>query len=108
MTDHHARLAPEDAMELGELLTFLHDWLDDADNPALAASLRRFVGADSYDLNELHADLARFAFLLGADDGTRAFDPAETARRSRDEQPRHQRSSACDNPPNLPTSARPN
>jgi len=73
MSDNPAWLAPTDAMELGELLTFLHDWLDDADSPSLATSLRRFVGADGYDLTELRTDLARFAFLLGAHDGTRTF-----------------------------------
>jgi hypothetical protein len=78
MSDDPARLARTDAMELGELLTFLHDWLDDdADSPSLAASLRRFVGADGYDLTELRPDLARFAFLLGADDGIRTFHPGE-------------------------------
>lgn len=76
MTDDHARLALTDAMQLGELLTFLHDWLNGPDSSTLATSMRRFVGTDGYDLDELRRDLARFAFLLGTDDGTRAFDPS--------------------------------
>lgn len=63
----------DDTAELGELLTFLRDWLGGNDNPQLAASLHRFVGTDGYDLNTLRADLARFAFLLGADDGNDLF-----------------------------------
>jgi endogenous inhibitor of DNA gyrase (YacG/DUF329 family) len=63
----------DDAIELGELLTFLGDWLGGTDNPTLAASLRRFVGTDGYDITELRADMTRFAFLLGADDGTELF-----------------------------------
>lgn len=63
----------DDAVELGELLTFLNDWLGGTDNPALTASFRRFVGTDGYDLSEARTDLARFAFLLGTDDGTELF-----------------------------------
>jgi hypothetical protein len=47
------RLDLGDAAELDEPLTFLGDWLDDTDRPALAASLRRFVGTEGYDLAEL-------------------------------------------------------
>jgi hypothetical protein len=65
---------PDDATELGELLTFLSDWLAGTDGEALAASLRRFIGTEGYDLDELRTDLARFAFLLGTDDGSRLFD----------------------------------
>lgn len=39
----------------------------------LAASFRRFVGTDGYDLTEVRTDLARFAILLGTDDGTELF-----------------------------------
>ncbi len=66
-------MTSDDAVELGELLTFLSDWLGGADNPTLAASFRRFVGTDGYDLTEVRTDLARFAFLLGTDDGTELF-----------------------------------
>lgn len=54
--------------ELVEMLTFLGDW---PDRPALDASLHRFAHA-AYGINDLQADLARFAFLLG-DDGGRLF-----------------------------------
>ena len=70
MTFDATGLNSEDIPELGELLAFLGDWLDGADSEALAASLRRFVGAEGYDLDKLRQDLARFAFLLGTDDGT--------------------------------------
>ncbi|HWR47802.1 MAG TPA: hypothetical protein VN327_09380 [Pseudonocardiaceae bacterium] len=40
----------------------------------LTGSLHRFVGSSGYDLEGLHADLDRFAFLLG-DDGERLFGP---------------------------------
>jgi hypothetical protein len=63
-------LDAEDAVELGEFLEFLHDWVDSA--PAVAQSLARFVGSDGYGLEDLRADLARFAFLLGGD-GERLF-----------------------------------
>ena len=51
--------------ELVEMLTFLGDW---PDRPALDASLHRFAHA-AYGINDLQADLARFAFLLGDDGG---------------------------------------
>jgi hypothetical protein len=40
----------------------------------IAASFHRFIGVDSYDLTALRADLARFTFLLGCDDGEQLFD----------------------------------
>jgi hypothetical protein len=60
-----------DAAELAEALTFVADWLR-SDPKRLQVSLSAFVGSDSYSLDGLHNDLARFAFLLG-DDGHRAF-----------------------------------
>ena len=66
-------MTSDDAVELGELLTFLSDWLGGTDNPALAASFSRFVGTDGYDLTEVRTDLTRFAFLLSTDDGTELF-----------------------------------
>lgn len=61
-----------DAMELGQLLAFLTDWLG-ADRQALEPSLRGFVGHAGYDLDELRADLHRFAFLIGDTDGEELF-----------------------------------
>lgn len=55
-----------DAMELVQMLTFLGEWLDSTDGPALNASLRRFTH-DAYDITDLRSDLARCAFLLGGD-----------------------------------------
>ena len=67
---HGPNLSVTEAGELAEMLTFCADWLAGPDHDLLAASLRRFIGAEGYDLPALRADLARFAFLLG-DDGTR-------------------------------------
>jgi hypothetical protein len=58
----------EHALELGQLLQFLADWIS-TDQERLNASLAAFIDASGYDLNELHADLHRFAFLLGGNDG---------------------------------------
>lgn len=63
-----------DAVELAELLQFLNDWLA-SDQDAVAASLTRFVGARAYGVDQLRADLDRFAFLLGGNDGERLFNP---------------------------------
>ncbi len=61
-----------DATELAELLRFLTAWLT-ADHDRLEASLQRLVGNPAYDLDQLRADLARFTFLLGGDDGEALF-----------------------------------
>ncbi len=61
-----------DAVELGELLGFLDDWLA-CGRAGLAGSLGRFVGSDGYDIDQLHADLSRFGFLLGFNEGERFF-----------------------------------
>lgn len=53
-----------DALELGELLEFVRDFLT-AEADAIGPALDRF--APGYPLGELRADLARFAFLLGGD-----------------------------------------
>lgn len=68
---HPIRLDAGDAAELAELLAFLADWLRQ-DQSRLASSLLSFVGNASYSLDTLHADLARFGFLLG-DNGTQLF-----------------------------------
>jgi len=54
-----------DALELGELLAFLADFLA-AEAHTVAPALDRFC-ANGFTLVELCADLARFAFLLGGD-----------------------------------------
>ena len=65
-------LCDDDAVELAEMLEFIHDWT--AHIPAIRSeSLARFVGGDGYTLTDLRADLARFAFLLGGD-GERLFE----------------------------------
>lgn len=64
---HGASLSVTEAGELAEMLTFCADWLAGPDHDLLAASLRRFVGIDGYELAALQTDLARFAFLLGED-----------------------------------------
>jgi hypothetical protein len=67
MSDIHIDLA--DAVELAELLTFLADWLSGSHQQILASSLAAYVGHDAYRVDELHADLHRFVFLLGLSDG---------------------------------------
>jgi hypothetical protein len=66
-----------DAAELGEMLTFISQWLGGADHAQLAASFGRFIGTQGYDLAELRTDLARFTFLLGHDDGEQLFGTSE-------------------------------
>ena len=58
-------LSADDAVELGELLEFVGDWLHQHSD-ALTASYRQFT-LGLLTLDELSADLARFAFLLGGD-----------------------------------------
>jgi hypothetical protein len=67
-------LSPDDAMELGQLLQFLDDWLA-ADREQLGISLARFVGVDGYGPETIRGDLARFVFLLGETDGEGLFTP---------------------------------
>ena len=66
------RLDVTDAVELAEMLRFVDDWLA-KDTAPLAASLERFVRCRGYGVAELRADLARFVFLLGDDDGELLF-----------------------------------
>jgi hypothetical protein len=66
-----------DAAELGEMLTFISQWLGGTDHAQLAASFGRFIGTQGYDLTELRTDLARFTFLLGHDDGEQLFGTGE-------------------------------
>ncbi|MDQ4143158.1 MAG: hypothetical protein M3198_05315 [Actinomycetota bacterium] len=62
MTTPVVTLDAVDALELGELLEFVRDWLQG--DQGVAPSLARFGGLDPA---ELSADLSRFAFLLGGD-----------------------------------------
>jgi len=73
MAAGEVRLEGSDGAELVELLGFVRDWLGGPDSEALATSLARFVGSEGYDLARLRADLARFVFLLGGDDGHLLF-----------------------------------
>ena len=59
------RLRAEDAVELGELLEFLGSLFDHAPE-VVAGALVSFCGA-GYTVEDLRADVARFAFLLGGD-----------------------------------------
>ncbi|WP_433635514.1 hypothetical protein [Nocardia sp. CA-120079] len=61
-----------DWVELVEMLQFLRDWLAGA-GLEVEQSLRRFVGVDGYPLEEMIADLDRFGFLLGSDNGDQLF-----------------------------------
>lgn len=72
MTVPQVCLDAGDAVELGELLRFVDDWLA-GDRACLAGSLGRFVGSDGYGIDHLRADLSRFGFLLGSNDGDRLF-----------------------------------
>jgi hypothetical protein len=67
------RLDLRDAAELGQMLTFLAEWLSGSQKPALDASLGAFVGHPAYNADTLRADLHRFAFLLGETDGEELF-----------------------------------
>lgn len=67
-------LDPADAVELGELVVFVRDWLV-CDGGRLAGSLESFIGSGAYGVDGLREDLTRFAFLLGADDGVGLFGP---------------------------------
>ena len=62
-----------DAVELAELLTFLADWLSGSQRQTLADSLTTFVGHPACDVDNLTADLHRFVFLLGLNDGEQLF-----------------------------------
>ena len=63
-----------DATELAELLQFLAGWLT-ADPARLTPSLLAYVGDPAYGLDTLRADLNRFAFLLGGNNGEHILDP---------------------------------
>jgi len=75
-------LDPADAAELAELLQFLTDWLA-AHHSRLDSSLRAFTGNDAYGAQQLRADLGRFSFLLGGNDGEQLFGPSQQQRQRR-------------------------
>jgi hypothetical protein len=63
-----------DAIELAETLQLIARWLT-ADPERLAASLLAFIGHPAYGPDALRADLDRFTFLLGGNDGEHLFGP---------------------------------
>ena len=67
-------LAAADAMELGQLVRFLEDWLA-TDHEQLSTSLARFISVAGYGVETLRDDLARFMVLLGETDGEGLFSP---------------------------------
>jgi hypothetical protein len=62
-----------DAAELAEMLTFLAGWLSGSQKPVFGKSLAAYVGHPAYNVDDLCADLHRFAFLLGETDGEELF-----------------------------------
>ena len=62
------RIDTADAIELAETLQLIARWLA-TDPERLAASLLSFIGHPAYGPDALRADLDRFTFLLGGNDG---------------------------------------
>ncbi len=63
-----------DAIELAETLQLIASWLA-TDPERLAASLLEYIGHPAYGPDALRADLDRFTFLLGGNDGEHLFGP---------------------------------
>ena len=61
-----------DAIELAETLQLIGRWLA-ADPATLTPSFLAYIGHPAYGLDGLRADLDRFTFLLGGDDGEALF-----------------------------------
>ena len=57
-----------DAIELAETLQLIARWLT-ADPATLTPSFLAYIGHPAYSLDTLRADLDRFTFLLGGNDG---------------------------------------
>jgi hypothetical protein len=57
-----------DAIELAETIQLLAGWLT-ADPATLAPSLLAYIGHPAYGPDALRADLDRFTFFLGGNDG---------------------------------------
>jgi hypothetical protein len=81
-----------DAIEFAETLQLIASWLT-AHPQRLAASLLDFIGHPAYGPDALHADMDRFTFLLGGNDGEFLLGddpdlprhPAETAVKTREQ-----------------------
>jgi len=73
MTVPDVHLAASDAAELAEMLTLLASWLSGSQKQVLGDSFATFVGHPAYNTDTLYADLHRFAFLLGENDGEELF-----------------------------------
>lgn len=65
-----------DAAELAEMPQFLSDWLA-RDHGRLRAFLEDFAGHPACNTPQLRADLHRFIFLLGGNDGEPLFGPPQ-------------------------------
>ena len=71
-------LDPVEAAELAETLAFVVAWLSGSQEQALADGFAAFVGHPAYNTDTLCADLHRFVFLLGGNDGEELFgEPAQ-------------------------------
>lgn len=70
----HTNLDNADATELAELLQLLIEMLSSQPGH-FDASLAHVIGHPAYGTNELRADLNRFIFLLGGNDGEPLFNP---------------------------------
>jgi hypothetical protein len=66
-------LDPADAAEIAETLTLLTGWLSGSHKQTLADSFAAFIGHPACNTGTLRADLHRFAFLLGGNDGEELF-----------------------------------
>ena len=62
------RIDTADAIELAEILQLIAGWLA-ADPATLTPSFLAHIGHPAYGLDALRADLDRFTFLLGGNDG---------------------------------------
>ena len=67
------RLDLGDAAELAQMLTFLAGWLSGSQKAVLNGSLATYDGHPAYNVEDLFADLHRFAFLLGETNGEELF-----------------------------------
>ena len=62
-----------DAAELAEMPTFLASRPSGCQKPVLSNSLAAYAGHPACNIDALHADLHRFAFLLSETDGEELF-----------------------------------